>query len=431
MNRRRRLIKISSYSYFIFLFTILSISSVPLGLYIRILRLFKSYGSNFKTRVVLYADYMDGVNGISRYTLTLFANLKNSPVNFYLISCLNKLNSKVLLKSDRRILIKNKIKIQLAHYNKLEIHLPPTTTIFGIFLRIKPHFVELQTPSPGSLIILMLSKVAGIRVISNYRTDVVSFLECQNTHPLITILTKFWVYLILTNSEFIIAPTESVKRKVVADFCINHKKIKVLRRGVDLTHFSPKLQNAPSITQKPELDEISYLYVGRISIEKDLDFLAEVWIQFITKETNTLLTIVGDGPYLPELKKKLILCNNVCYIGFTSGPELVSLYQNASYFLFPSGFDTFGNVVVESLACGTPSIVSNKGGPKEIVEHKHSGWVVSYKCKSSWLTHMQIANNLEDNKQKKLRNAARKRAFDFNFNNTRKDIAAFYLNFPE
>ncbi|MBV9463173.1 MAG: glycosyltransferase, partial [Verrucomicrobiae bacterium] len=83
---------------------------------------------------------------------------------------------------------------------------------------------------------------------------------------------------------------------------------------------------------------------------------------------------VGDGPYLPELRRKLPKGAAV-FTGFLSGEALLKAYASADVFVFPSTTDTFGNVVLEAQASGLPAIVSDKGGPCEQIIHGRSGFI--------------------------------------------------------
>ena len=66
---------------------------------------------------------------------------------------------------------------------------------------------------------------------------------------------------------------------------------------------------------------------------------------------------------------------NVVFTGFLFGEDLSRAYASSDVFVFPSTSDTFGNVVLEAMASGLPVIVSDKGGPKEIVQHGRTGLV--------------------------------------------------------
>ena len=82
--------------------------------------------------------------------------------------------------------------------------------------------------------------------------------------------------------------------------------------------------------------------------------------------------IVGDGPYAPMMKE---LLPEGIYTGNLHKEELASAYASADFFIFPSTTDTFGNVVIEAQASGLPVIVSDIGGPKDLVEDGVDGFI--------------------------------------------------------
>ncbi|MEY2505506.1 MAG: hypothetical protein QOG27_1786, partial [Verrucomicrobiota bacterium] len=82
--------------------------------------------------------------------------------------------------------------------------------------------------------------------------------------------------------------------------------------------------------------------------------------------------VVGHGPYSEALAKAL---PDAVFLGYLTGEALAKAYASADVFVFPSTTDTFGNVVIEAQASGLPVIVSDLGGPKELVEDGVSGIV--------------------------------------------------------
>jgi len=98
--------------------------------------------------------------------------------------------------------------------------------------------------------------------------------------------------------------------------------------------------------------------------------------------------MVGDGPQRDELQLKY---NDpqIVFTGYLFGEELAKAYASADLFVFPSLTDTFGNVVLEAHACGLPAIVSNEGGPQEIVESHQSGLVVGARTPDEMFETMQ------------------------------------------
>jgi glycosyltransferase involved in cell wall biosynthesis len=124
------------------------------------------------------------------------------------------------------------------------------------------------------------------------------------------------------------------------------------------------------------------LYVGRISKEKELNFLAEV-MQALEKEgAPCTLALVGEGPYRAELQQ---LLPRAIFTGILAGQELGVAYASADLLVFPSTTDTFGNVVLEALAAGLPVAVSDAGGPKELVKSPDQGKILKARDKESWV----------------------------------------------
>ena len=84
------------------------------------------------------------------------------------------------------------------------------------------------------------------------------------------------------------------------------------------------------------------------------------------------LFVVGDGPYSEAFAKFL---PEAFFTGYLKGEELASAYASADVFVFPSTTDTFGNVILEAQACGLPVVVSDSGGPKELVDDQANGLI--------------------------------------------------------
>ena len=84
------------------------------------------------------------------------------------------------------------------------------------------------------------------------------------------------------------------------------------------------------------------------------------------------LFVVGHGPYSEAFAQSV---PEAFFTGYLRGKELATAYASADIFVFPSTTDTFGNVILEAQACGVPVIVSDSGGPKELVEDRTNGLI--------------------------------------------------------
>lgn len=153
------------------------------------------------------------------------------------------------------------------------------------------------------------------------------------------------------------------------------------------------------------------LYVGRVSLEKNLPLLLRVWAEAATKMVrrglSAELVVVGDGPYREEMERALGatgVSETSRFLGFKYGEELRRVYASCDLFAFPSITDTLGQVVMEAQAAGLPVIVSDVGGPKEVVRHGETGLVLSAADPGAWV--QAIVELVADGERRRAMGAA-------------------------
>ncbi len=113
------------------------------------------------------------------------------------------------------------------------------------------------------------------------------------------------------------------------------------------------------------------LFVGRLSPEKGLDTLLKAWS--ILSE-NTPLKIVGDGPLAEVVEKAVANDSRIQWLGRKSADEVAEIIGEAKFLVCPSNcYETFGRVIVEAFAKGTPVIASDMGAMAELVDHGSVG----------------------------------------------------------
>ena len=128
---------------------------------------------------------------------------------------------------------------------------------------------------------------------------------------------------------------------------------KVVRwsRGVDVQQFQPEPR------EEWDLARPVFIYVGRVAVEKNIP-------AFLELELPGTKVVVGDGPMLPSLRRRF---PDVVFTGARVGPDLPRAFAGADAFVFPSRTDTFGLVMLESLACGTPVAALPVPGPLDVL----------------------------------------------------------------
>lgn len=146
----------------------------------------------------------------------------------------------------------------------------------------------------------------------------------------------------------------------------------LMHRGIDRELFNPMRRTRRD-------DSLVFGFCGRLRPEKNVRILARIEEMLIAEGvSNYKFLIVGDGNERDWLQQNI---KSVELPGILRGPQLAEAYANMDVFLFPSWTDTFGNVILESLACGTPCIVTSGGGPKFLVENEISGIVAASDAK--------------------------------------------------
>lgn len=283
------------------------------------------------------------------------------------------------------------------------------------FLRENPvDLLEFETPGAVSTLCLFAAKVIGIPTLSHYRTDIIVYSEVLMKGRIAIRLVQYWTRCFTRIAGPVIVPSEAYREKV-ADMGVPPERIHKLPRGVDTGVFRPELRD-PEIWKRfgvPE-DGVKILYVGRVSAEKNLAALAAAFLKALEVNPELRLIVVGDGPYLTEMKRRLIPCGRAHFTGVLRDGMLARAFASADFFVFPSLADTFGNSVVEALASGLPSLVSDAGGPQEIVVPGVCGEVFRHRDPDALRAGM-LALAADPARLEGWRTTARARAMEFGY----------------
>ena len=164
--------------------------------------------------------------------------------------------------------------------------------------------------------------------------------------------------------RFHFAPNQELIDKLSA---ASGRPCSLMERGVDLAMFNPAHRTRGNDGQ------FVIGYVGRLSTEKKVrSFAGLAKAVKAAGHDHVKFVFVGHGAEEQWLSKNI---PNVEMTGVLRGDPLSRAYANMDLFAFYSETDTFGNVVLEALSSGVPAVVSDKGGPKFIVDHERCGFV--------------------------------------------------------
>jgi glycosyltransferase involved in cell wall biosynthesis len=140
------------------------------------------------------------------------------------------------------------------------------------------------------------------------------------------------------------------------------KNLAIWTRGVDTDQFNPSLRQVDRGPFAGIAGPI-FLYVGRVSVEKNVE-------AFLACQLEGTKVVVGDGPARKDLESRF---PEAKFLGAKFGDELAACYANADVFVFPSYTDTFGLVILEAMATGTPVAAFVAPGPKDIIPSSQAG----------------------------------------------------------
>ncbi len=178
-----------------------------------------------------------------------------------------------------------------------------------------------------------------------------------------------------------------IEKQVLSRVKLQSEKTSIIYAGVDSDLFKPEKKNNT---------RLEVLFVGQIMPEKGIDVLVDAVIE-ANKKRPVRLTIVGDGHLRKILEKKTKSMDCIIWVGFVKEQKkLADYYKSADLTALPTRWDeAFSLVPVESMACGTPVLSTNKGGNPEIVINKKTGYLIE-SCEKQEITKILVTTKKSD-----------------------------------
>jgi glycosyltransferase involved in cell wall biosynthesis len=263
---------------------------------------------------------------------------------------------------------------ELPEYPEQKIFYPPLLEMLQYCHEQNFSLIHSATPGPIGLAALAIAKILKLPISGTYHTAIPQYAQVLTGDAVIEDLAWKYVIWYYGQLDVIYAPSRDSCNELIAKG-IKAEKIKVYPRGIDIEQFHPQNRNGLLAKWLNGRDGFKLIYVGRISKEKNLHLLADVFRRLSRHNPRVELVVVGDGPYKHDMQLAMegLPC---CFTGYLEGETLAQAYASADLFVFPSTTDTFGNVVLEAQASGLPVIVTDKGGPCENMIPGQTGLVV-------------------------------------------------------
>ena len=261
---------------------------------------------------------------------------------------------------------------EIPEYELQKLTFPPMLEMCDYIQREGFAEVIISTPGPIGITALMAAKMLHLRTVGIYHTDFPQYVQILTDDHFMESLVWRYMHWFYHQLDLIYVNSEQYRRSWI-ERGINGEKIKILPRGLDTQLFHPTRRGPSFWTMRgAKPGDLILLYVGRVSVEKNLDLFAAAHDRARAAGLSVRAAIVGDGVYTRTLQR---LLPDAIFTGYLSGVPLAHAYASADIFVFPSISDTFGNVVIEAQASGLPVIVSDQKGPQELIDHGVTGLI--------------------------------------------------------
>src|SRR6266481_3289911 len=261
---------------------------------------------------------------------------------------------------------------ELPEYELQKLSFPPILQMLDYIQRELFTEVIISTPGPIGLTALLAAKMLNLQTSGIYHTDFPQYVRILTEDSFLESVTWGYMHWFYGQLDTVFVNSEEYRESWIRRG-FDPAKLKILPRGLDTELYHPARRDSAFFEKFGASNgEIRLLYVGRISREKDLDLLADAYRRLRKEGLPVQLFVVGHGPYCEAFAKSL---PEAFFTGYLRGTELATAYASADIFVFPSTTDTFGNVILEAQASGLPVVVSDSGGPKELVADKANGLI--------------------------------------------------------
>ena len=234
-------------------------------------------------------------------------------------------------------------------YPEIRLAFARATTVGGLIADFGADAIHLATEGPLCLAARRWCLLRRRPFTTAYHTQFPDYVSARTGVP----AEWIWAYIrwFHAPAAAILASTPSI-RATLADHGLRH--VRHWGRGVDLACFGPDVTPLAALGHLPRPIQ---LYVGRIAVEKNV-------AAFLANNHPGSKIVVGDGPARAALEAAH---PGSIFLGPSFGEALAGAYAAADVLVFPSRTDTFGLVMIEALACGTPVAAYPVTGPIDIV----------------------------------------------------------------
>ena len=237
-------------------------------------------------------------------------------------------------------------------YPEIRLALAPGRRVVQMVEAFQPEAVHIATEGPLGLAARRHCLRTNRPFTTAYHTQFPEYVHARCRLPVG--VTYAWMRHFHEPAKAVMVGTPDIRDRLAARGFTN---LAMWSRGVDTDLFRPG-ERCEFPGERP-----IFLYVGRVAVEKNL-------AAFLSLPLPGTKWVVGDGPARAELERRFPAAK---FFGMKTGEELAWHYRQADAFVFPSRTDTFGLVLIEAMASGTPVAAFPVSGPIDVVQDRQAG----------------------------------------------------------
>ncbi len=327
------------------------------------------------TRVLKFTDTLADINGVCRFiqNIAQTAHDTNRELKVFTSTRMD------MPRGENLVNFAPIFAMKMPGYDTLDLTLPPPIAMLRAADAYRPDVIHISTPGPVGMVGMLSAKLMRVPIVGVYHTDFPAYIDELFDSRFASSAIRLLMGTFYKQFRFVFSRSADYAHRLES-IGIDKDKLIRLTPGFDNTEFDAALRD-PSIWDQHSIarDSIKAVFCGRVSTEKNLPMLEAIWpsvLERVEQAGKAIdLIIIGDGPYRNQMESNL-KDRHTHFLGFRKGTELATLYASCDLFIFPSTTDTLGQVVMESQASGLPVIATDQGGPKEIIDDTHTGFVL-------------------------------------------------------
>ncbi|MGB3440356.1 MAG: glycosyltransferase family 1 protein [Actinophytocola sp.] len=240
----------------------------------------------------------------------------------------------------------------------------PSPRVHAALSEFEPDIVHLASPFVLGAAGLRSARRLGVPTVAVYQTDVAGFAAAYGLKHGARAAWR-WIRKLHAGADRTLAPSHASVRALT-----EHGVPRVHRwaRGVDTELFAPHRADLRLKARLAPNNELLVGYVGRLAPEKQVHRLAT-----LNGLPGVRVVVVGDGPEEENLRR---LLPDAAFLGFRTGTELATAYASLDVFVHTGPYETFCQAAQEALASGLPVLAPDAGGPRDLVAHDRTGYLL-------------------------------------------------------